>query len=132
MERIKILLLLLLIGNFGLTIRSYAQELNAVVTVSTPKLQSTDPAVFKTQERDLHEFLTQEKWTEDEYKPYERIECNFQVNITAELGNNSYKADIAIKAIRPVYGSEYKTVLINHVDRDIVFTYLEYAPIENG
>lgn len=131
MVRIKIVLLLtyLILGlSFGMN----AQELNAVVGVSVPKLQSTDPAVFKTLERDLKEFLNQEKWTDDEYKPYEKIECNFQVNITAELGNNSYKADIAIKAIRPVYGSEYKTVLINHVDRDVVFTYQEFAPIENG
>jgi hypothetical protein len=102
------------------------------VGVSVPKLQSTDPAVFKTLERDLKEFLNQEKWTDDDYKPYEKIECNFQVNITSELGNNSFKADVAIKAIRPVFGSEYKTVLINHVDRDIVFTYQEFAPIENG
>ncbi|MEP6795734.1 MAG: DUF4835 family protein [Saprospiraceae bacterium] len=132
MERIKIIYLLICFSIFGLTFGTYAQELNAVVGVSVPKLQSTDPAVFKTLERDLKEFLGQEKWTDDDYKPYEKIECNFQVNITAELGNNSYKADIAIKAIRPVYGSEYKTVLINHVDRDVVFTYQEFAPIENG
>ncbi|MFZ1678353.1 MAG: DUF4835 family protein [Saprospiraceae bacterium] len=132
MERIKILFLLICFSFFGLSSGIYAQELNAVVGVSVPKLQSTDPAVFKTLERDLKEFLNQEKWTDDDYKPYEKIECNFQVNITAELGNNSYKADVAIKAIRPVFGSEYKTVLINYVDRDIVFTYQEFAPIENG
>jgi len=132
MERIKTLFLLISIAMFGLTFGTYAQELNAVVTVSTPKLQSTDPNVFKTLERDLQEFLNQEKWTDDEYKSYERIDCNFLVNISSELGNNSFKADIAIKAIRPVYGAEYKTVLINHVDREVVFTYQEYAPIENG
>jgi len=109
-----------------------AQELNAVVTVSVPKLQEADPNVFKTLERDLQEFLNQERWTQDEYKPHERIDVNFQVNITTEMGSNTYKADIAIKAIRPVYGSEYKTVLINHVDRDIVFAYQEFQPIENG
>lgn len=108
------------------------QELNATVSVTIPKLQQTDPAVFKTLERDLQEFLKQERWTEDEFKPYERIDCNFSVNITSELGGNSYKADIILKAIRPVYGSEYKTVLINFVDRDIVFNYLEFQPIENG
>lgn len=112
--------------------RMTAQEFKALVTVSTPKLQETDPAVFKTLERDLQEFLNQERWTQDEYKPYERIDCNFQVNISQELGNNGFKADIALKAIRPVYGSEYKTVLINHIDRDIVFTYQEFQPIENG
>ncbi len=132
MVRIKILFLFICFSISGLISGIYAQELNAVVGVSVPKLQSTDPAVFKTLERDLKEFLNQEKWTDDDYKPYERIECNFQVNITSELGNNSFKADVAIKAIRPVFGSEYKTVLINHVDRDVVFTYQEFAPIENG
>lgn len=132
MERTKNFFLLICFAFFGLSSMTSAQELTAVVGVSVPKLQSTDPAVFKTLERDLKEFLNQEKWTADDYKPYEKIECNFQVNITAELGNNSYKADVAIKAIRPVYGAEYKTVLINHVDRDIVFTYQEFAPIENG
>ena len=63
-----------------------AQELNAFVTVSTTKLQATDPAIFKTLERDLQEFLNQEHWTGDEYKPYERIETNFSINITSELG----------------------------------------------
>ena len=110
----------------------FSQELNAVVTVSAPKLQETEPQVFKTLERDLQEFLNQERFTDDEYKPHERIECNFQVNITEEQGGNQYKADIAFKAIRPVYGSEYKTALINHVDRDIIFNYQEFQAIENG
>src|SRR5690349_2051179 len=113
-------------------VEAFSQELNAVITVSAPKLQETDPQVFKTMERDLQEFLNQEHWTNDEYKPHERIECNFQINITEEQGANQYKADIAFKAIRPVYGSEYKTALINHVDRDVVFTYQEFQPIENG
>ncbi len=111
---------------------AHAQELKAEVTVSTPKLQTTDPTVFKTLEKDLRDFLNQERWTNDDYKPYERIDCNFSVNITAELGGNAFSADIALKAIRPVYGSEYQTVLINHVDRDIVFNYQEFQPLENG
>jgi Domain of unknown function (DUF4835) len=125
-----VLLTILVISFLATVVR--AQEFNAVITVSVPKLQETDPAVFKTLERDLQEFMSQERWTQDEYKPYERIDCNFQVNISQELGSNTYKADIAMKAIRPVYGSEYKTVLINHVDRDIIFTYQEFQPIENG
>jgi len=128
----KILSLLCTLCLFAILQNGYAQEINATVTVTIPKLQQTDPAVFKTLERDLQEFLKQEKWTEDEYKPHERIDCNFSVNITSELGGNSYKADIALKAIRPVYGSEYKTVLINYVDRDVIFNYLEFQSIENG
>ena len=109
-----------------------AQELTAEISITTPKLQETDPVVFKTLERDLKEFLNQTRWTNDEYKSFERIDCNFSINITSELGGNTFKADIALKAIRPVFGSEYKTVLINHVDRDVTFIYQEFQPIENG
>lgn len=123
--RISVFFLLI---SFQLT----AQEFNAVVVVSAPKLSSTDPKIFETLQRDLQEFLNQERWTDDEYKQHERIDCNFQVNISSELGNNAFSADIAVKAIRPVYGSEYKTVLINHVDREIIFSYQEFQPIENG
>ncbi len=111
---------------------AHTQELKAEVAVSTPKLQTTDPIVFKTLEQDLRDFLNQERWSKDEYRQYERIDCNFQVNITGELGNNTYSADIAFKAIRPVYGSDYQTILVNHVDRDVVFKYLEYQPFVNG
>lgn len=131
MKKIKYLFLFTIGFCFGWNFLM-AQEFNAEVTVSTPKLQETDPNVFKTLERDLEEFLNQERWTEDDYKPHERIDCNFQINISEELGNNGFKADIAVKAIRPVYGTEYKTVLLNHVDREITFTYHEFQPIENG
>ena len=131
MKRNNLVLILLFLL---LSIPTYllGQELNATVTVSTPKLQTTDPAVFKTLEKDLQDFLNQERWTQDEYKGYERIDCNFSVNIVNELGGNAFQADIAVKASRPVYGSEYETVLINFADRDIVFNYQEYQPIENN
>ncbi len=132
MQKNKITFFLSMILVLSLWLQGHTQELSAEITVSTPKLQTTDPAVFKTLEKDLKDFLNQQRWTKDEYKPYERISCNFSVNITAELGNNSFSADIALKAIRPVYGSEYKTVLINHVDRDIIFNYQEFQPLENG
>jgi hypothetical protein len=132
MQKSSSTLFLLFILMVTIQVAGHAQEFNASVTVSVPKLQTTDPAVFKTLEKDLKEFLNSERWTKDEYKPYERIDCNFSVNITAELGANLYSADIALKAIRPVYGSDYKTVLINHVDRDIIFNYQEFQPLENG
>ncbi len=115
-----------------LPLAAIGQELNATVVISTPKLQEADPVIFKTLEKDLREFINQERWGNVEFKSHEKIECNFQVNIKTELGNNAYQADIAIKAVRPVYGSEYKTLLINYVDRDIIFNYQEYQPIENS
>ena len=132
MARSKQVFLLIPIIIIFLATNVFGQELNAVVSISTPKLQSTDPKVFTTLQKDLQEFLNNEEWTDDDYKDHERIDCNFQINITDELDNTTFKADIAVKAIRPVYGSEYKTILINYVDRDVIFNYQEYSPIENG
>ena len=106
-----------------------AQELNATVRVTVPKLQTADPKVFETMEQDIKEFFNNTQWTEFYFEPFERIECSFQINILEELSSSAFKADIAMQAVRPVYGSDYKTATISHVDRDIIITYEQFQPI---
>ena len=109
-----------------------AQELNATVRLSTPKLQTTDPRVFQTLEQSIRDFLNNQRWTDLEYESNERIECALQINVTEEISQNLFKADIALQALRPVYGSDYKTSILTHVDKDVVFRYEEYQPIEDS
>jgi hypothetical protein len=109
-----------------------AQELNASVRLTVPKLQTTDPRVFETLEQSIKDFFNNTQWTEFEYQDEERIECAFQINVTEEISQNTFKADIAIQAVRPVFGSTYKTSILTHVDKDIVFRYEEYQPIEDS
>ena len=109
-----------------------AQELNATVRLTIPKLQTTDPRVFQTLERSLTDFLNNQRWTDIGYEADERIECAFQINITEEISQNLFKADFALQAVRPVYGSDYKTAILTHVDKDVIFTYEEYQPIEDS
>jgi len=109
-----------------------AQELNASVRLTVPKLQTTDPRVFQTLERSIQDFLNNQRWTDLSYEPNERIEFAVQMNITEEISQNTFKADFAMQVVRPVYGSDYKTSLLTHVDKDIVFTYEEYQPIEDS
>jgi len=110
----------------------HAQELNASVRLTTPKLQTTDPRVFQTLEQSIRDFLNNQRWTDVDFESNERIECALQINITEEISQNLFKADIALQALRPVYGSDYKTSLLTHVDHDIVFSYQEYQPIEDS
>ncbi len=109
-----------------------AQELNATVRISAPKLQTVDPQVFKTMERAIVEFMNNTRWDVNDYAPEERIECAFQINITAELSSNVFRADIAFQAVRPVFKSDYKSPLVSHVDRNVIITYEEYQPIEES
>ncbi len=105
-------------------------ELNATVRVSTPQLQKNDRRVFDQLETSLREFLNNTKWTQDVFEQDERIKCNFILTISTEEDNNVFRAELAVQATRPVFGSGYDTPLLSHLDKDVVFSYEQNQPIE--
>ena len=109
---------------------SRAQELNASVKVNTQKLQTVDPKVFETLEQSLNEFLNSQKWTGDVFELEERINCNFVLTVQEERSPTSFKADLAIQASRPIFGSTYETALLNHIDKDVTFVYEQFQPLQ--
>lgn len=121
---------ILLIVALGLTIAAKAQEFNAKVVVNTPQLQTADPKIFNTLQTSIRDMFNNTKWTEDEFEPEERIEVTLTLNITEENSATSFKANLAINASRPVYNSNYETVIFNYQDQDIQFSYEEYQPVE--
>lgn len=118
-----------LLGSLALT----AQEVNFTVTVNAQKLQTTDPQVFLTLQNTITEFLNTNKWTNDVFEPSERINGNLVLTIQEELETSSgapgYKAEIAIQSSRPVFGSNYETPMLNHMDREVSFTYEQFQPL---
>jgi len=113
-----------------LAVFAQAQEFQAKVTVNTPKLQDVDPKVFKTLETTLRDMMNNTKWTDDIFEQEERIKLTITINITQELSPTSFKADMAIQAVRPVHNSSYETVLFAYQDNDVQFGYEEYQPVE--
>ena len=116
------LILLALVGK--------TQEFKTTVTINLPKLQTADPRIFETMETALEEFMNTTKWTEDEYKPEERIEINLQINVKEENSATSFDAEMFIQALRPIYGSRENTALLEHADKNFQFSYTEYQPLE--
>jgi hypothetical protein len=108
-----------------------AQELNVNVKVSAPRLNLVDPKVFQTLEKQISEFINNTKWTDDEFEPNERIEGNLNITITAENSATNFSADIYVQIIRPVFNSNYKSQVLNFVDK-VSFAYQEFQPIENS
>lgn len=109
--------------------QSYAQELNCQVRINTQKLQTVDPAVFETLQQTVQEFMNSTKWTDDVYETEERINCNILLTIQEELSPTSFRADLAIQATRPVFNSSYQTPLLNHIDRELTFSYEQFQPL---
>lgn len=107
-----------------------AQELKVNITVNTPKLQTTSPEVFSTLQTALEEFMNSQKWTNEVFEIDERIQLNVILTISNELSTNSFEAELSLQSIRPVYGSSYSTPLFKHLDKDVVFTYEQFQPLE--
>ncbi|MCW5911593.1 MAG: DUF4835 family protein [Cyclobacteriaceae bacterium] len=107
-----------------------AQELFFKVTVNADQIQTTDRAVFKDMERALANFLNTRKWTNDSYKNHEKINCALFLNISKMPSIGSFVANAQVTAARPVYNSNYETVLVNFADREWEFEYIESLPLE--
>jgi uncharacterized protein DUF4835 len=108
----------------------FAQEMEFTININTPKLQTTDPKVFESLKQGMSDFLNNQKWTSDVFDPKERIKCNIQMTIKDELAANTFSADFAIQAVRPVYGSNYETPILSHVDKDLSFVYEQFQPLQ--
>lgn len=119
-------LLALLVFFIGFTVK--AQELNALVTINSDKIQSSNKQVYNTLQTALTEFLNQTEWTQKKFKPQERINCAFTI-IVNEQNGNQFNASLQIQATRPVYGSSYATPLLNINDTNFNFQYNEFEPL---
>ena len=106
------------------------QELQGKVTVNASSVNSTvDKKVFVTLQNQLTNFLNNRRWTNDVFKPNEKITCSFLLNIESMVETNVFKGSLVIQAARPVYGSSYQSQLIYYKDADVTFKYVEFQPI---
>ena len=125
MKHISLLLLFFISTCMTLT----AQELKVTCRVNAQKAQA-DPQVFQSMQTAIEEFLNNQKWTEDVFEQNERIEVNIQMTIVEELSSNTFRADMGIQAVRPVFGTDYDTPIITHLDKSVTFTFEQFQPLD--
>lgn len=113
------------------TLNSKGQEIQARFTVIANRVSTqVDKKVFQTLQTALTNFLNTRRWTTDVYKPNEKIQCNFLLNIDQDLGSNVYKGKLTVQAARPVYNTTYDSPIVNFLDDNVTFRYVEFQPIE--
>jgi hypothetical protein len=122
--------LLIVLAVSVISLSALAQELNVKVTVNADQIQTTDRNVFKDMERAFANFLNTRKWTADNYKNYEKINCSIFLNISKMPSIGNFTASAQITAARPVFGTNYESVLLNFADREWEFEYIESYPLE--
>lgn len=126
MKQFFIISLLLI---FSVTLR--AQELQVRLSVNSNKVGTqVDKKIFQTLQTALATFLNNRKWTKDTYSANEKIQCNFLISIDQVVAQNVYNASLTVQVARPVYNTAYQSPLINFMDNDLVFRYVEFQPLE--
>ena len=120
MMRNLFLLLVFLSTNVALS-----QELRATVSVNYNQVNNGNPQLFKNLEKQVTEFLNNTKWTENEVKDIEKIDCNFFINVTS-YGSNNFEATLQVQASRPVFNSTMSSPSLNINDKNFVFRFIEF------
>lgn len=108
----------------------FSQELNCRVQVMSQQVQGTNKKKFETMQNDIYEFMNNHKWTDHVYTQDEKIECNLVINISEEISSDEFKASFQIQSSRPVFNSTYNSVMINYLDNNLQFKYVEFQPLE--
>lgn len=123
----KLFIILLTVCSLNAT----AQELLATVTINVgPKVSTTDRNVFRDMKIAFQQFLNSRKWTTDGFQQHEKINCSILVNINDMPSIGVFSASVQVQSARPVYNSNYTSLLLNFADRDWQFEYIESQPLE--
>ncbi len=107
-----------------------AQELNCQVQVITPTIQASDKSIYETLQTSIREFVNNRKWSQDQFLNQERIECSILINIKNRVSTDEFEATIQITSGRPVYKTAYKAPVLNLLDKDFTFRYVQDQTLE--
>jgi len=107
-----------------------SQELNCNVQVTAQKIQGSNRQVFESMQRDIYEFMNNSIWTNNVFSYAERIDCNILINITEQFSADEFRGTIQVQLRRPVYNTTYNSTLLNFMDNNFQFRYVEFSPLE--
>ncbi len=107
-----------------------SQELYCNVQVSAQKIQGSNREVFQSMQRDIYEFMNSMVWTDNLFSFSERIECNILINLDEQLSADEFRGTLQVQLRRPVFNTTYESTVLNFVDNNFQFRYVEFQPLE--
>lgn len=121
---------LLFAFSLWLPVVSWAQDLNCDVIINADQIQTSDRRVFQDMEITIENFMNGRDWTPDEFTVAERIKCSLSITLIDMPTIGSFKATVQIRSSRPIYNTNYESIILNFADRDWAFTYVESMPLD--
>lgn len=115
---------------FGLSQAGFSQELDFTVIINSDRARIQNTDIFNQMKTNFEQFLNGRSWTTDEFRPEERIKGNLLITINDVPQVGYYEATVQIQTVRPIYGTNYESLIFNFVDRNWNFEYIESYPLE--
>jgi len=115
---------------FCLVQAGFSQELNFTVIINSDRARIQNTDVFNQMKSSFEQFLNGRSWTTEEFRPEERIKGNLLITINDVPQVGYYEATVQIQTVRPIYGTNYESLVFNFVDRNWNFEYIESYPLE--
>ena len=126
--RIKLLLIL----SLGFSKLCTSQIFNCEVQVIAPTLQN-NPAneeIFSSLKNAMIEYINfGYNWTNDKFEQHEQIDVSFLLTLNSKSGND-FSGKLQITSQRPVFNSDYKSLLMSYIDKNVTFKYIRNSPIQ--
>lgn len=108
-----------------------SQEVLCNVRVIPDKeIQISDRQKLQTLQKSVREFVNNRKWTNEVFTEDERIEFNLSFNILSKVSTDRYEGTLQIQYSRPVFNSSYYSPILNYLDTEIEFDYIETQPLD--
>lgn len=108
----------------------HAQEFNCQVSVIAPQIATAQPRVFQSLEMAIKDFYQNRRFTNLNYAPSERVEINLLLTISNQPAPDRFEGTLQVIYARPVFGSDYNTPVLDLVDNQVQFNFLENTQIE--
>lgn len=122
----------LLIFTFWFSKLSISQIFNCEVQVIAPTLQN-NPAneeIFSSLKNAMIEYINfGYNWTNDKFEQHEQIDVSFLLTLNSKSGND-FSGNLQITSQRPVFNSDYKSLLMSYIDKNVTFKYIRNSPIQ--
>jgi hypothetical protein len=107
-----------------------SQELYCNVQVSAQKIQGSNREIFQSMQRDIYEFMNSMVWTDNLFSYAERIECNILINLDEQFSADEFSGTLQIQLSRPAFNTTYESTVLNFMDNNFRFRYVEFQPLE--
>lgn len=122
--------LVLLMSGLLLGQEARPQEFRCEASVIAPQVSNLLPNVLKSMELAIKEFYQTRRFTNQNYSPEERIDINLLLTINNAPAADRFEGTLQVIYSRPVFGSDYSSPIIDLVDVNVGFNFLENTVIE--